>query len=212
MLMWCRCESGVCSSKRFGLLIRNGALSAPLKNADPVSRTARSISDSASGPAERPGVPANDGGVSIIEKADPDGYVQRPNEVAWSDLAPFYAISRFLETENARICWPCRNGRPLYRVQVASLCRKQGAQYVSAHGRAFAARYRVQARRRRRSIHGADGVIRARDEASERSGERRRAARQEAASFACGLTDLARLELIRKLEERTSWLILEIAF
>ena len=49
MLMWCRCASGVRSSKRFGLSIRKGAVNEPLKNTDPVSRTARNISDSTSG-------------------------------------------------------------------------------------------------------------------------------------------------------------------
>ena len=58
MLMWCRCASGVRSSKRFGLSIRKGAVNEPPKNTDPVSRTARNISDSTSGrarPARRIG-------------------------------------------------------------------------------------------------------------------------------------------------------------
>ena len=55
--MWCRCASGVRSSKRFGLSDPKGAVNEPLKNTDPVRRTARSISDSRSapGPARRIG-------------------------------------------------------------------------------------------------------------------------------------------------------------
>jgi hypothetical protein len=47
----------------------NGAVKVPPKKTDPVSRTARSISDNTSGPAggeARSGVPAKEGGVPVI--------------------------------------------------------------------------------------------------------------------------------------------------
>jgi hypothetical protein len=68
-LMWRSRASGVDSSQRFGLMTPNGAVNRPPKNTDPVSRTARNISDNTSGPvagAARSGVPAKEGGVPII--------------------------------------------------------------------------------------------------------------------------------------------------
>jgi hypothetical protein len=69
MLIWRRCAIGVPSSQRFGLITQNGAVKEPLKKTDPLSRTARSISDSTSDPpvrAGRAGVSANEGGVPVI--------------------------------------------------------------------------------------------------------------------------------------------------
>ena len=66
-MLMCRSRaSGVRSSKRLGLRTRKGAVNEPLKNTDPVRRTARSISDSRSTPAGRSGVSANEGGVPVI--------------------------------------------------------------------------------------------------------------------------------------------------
>src|SRR5690349_3207092 len=70
MLIWRRCAIGVPSSQRFGLITQNGAVNEPPKKIDPLSRTARSISDSRSGPGPartgRAGVSANEGGVPVI--------------------------------------------------------------------------------------------------------------------------------------------------
>ena len=48
-LMWRSRARGVLSSQRSGLMTPNGAVNEPPKNTEPVSRTARSISDSTSG-------------------------------------------------------------------------------------------------------------------------------------------------------------------
>jgi hypothetical protein len=56
-------------AQRFGLITQNGAVKEPPKKTDPLSRTARSISDSTSDtPAwtGRAGVSANEGGVPVI--------------------------------------------------------------------------------------------------------------------------------------------------
>src|SRR6476646_2270726 len=79
-MLMCRSRaSGVRSSKRLGLRIRKGAVNEPLRNTDPVSRTARSISDSRSAAADRSGVSANEDGVSVIVSVQPRGYFSAMN-------------------------------------------------------------------------------------------------------------------------------------
>src|SRR5436190_16949140 len=79
-MLMCRSRaSGVRSSKRLGLRIRKGAVNEPLRNTDPVSRTARSISDSRSTAAGRSGVSANEDGVWIIVSVQPHGYFSAMN-------------------------------------------------------------------------------------------------------------------------------------
>jgi hypothetical protein len=80
-VMWRRCAIGVPSSQRFGLITQNGAVKEPPKKTDPLSRTARSISDSTSDtPARtgRAGVSANEGGVPVIVDMALDEDNQRP--------------------------------------------------------------------------------------------------------------------------------------
>src|SRR4051794_14997550 len=80
--MWRICANGVPSSQRFGLMTPNGAVKHPLRKTEPVSRTARSISDSGSGPASgRSGASANEGGVPVIVAFGMSRYQAHPAAV-----------------------------------------------------------------------------------------------------------------------------------
>src|SRR3954462_12394900 len=103
MLMCRSLASGVRSSKRLGLRIRKGAVNEPLKNTDPVRRTARSISDSRSTPAGRSGVSANEGGVWIIVSVQPRGYFSAMNGARpASDRAALATFDRNFEDTRVR--------------------------------------------------------------------------------------------------------------